>query len=53
MSHSSNSTARLGEKQEEDFPGRNLLSNEILYLGWGEREEIEDPGVGLGYGRVQ
>lgn len=31
--HSSNSAAWLGEKQEKYFPGRNLLSNERLYLG--------------------
>lgn len=49
MAHSSNSTAWLREKQEKDFPGRNLLSNEMLYLACGEGEKIEEPGVGLGY----
>lgn len=55
MAHSSNSAARLWEKQEKDFPGRNLLRSERFYLGCREGEEIEEPGVGLVdvLGRVQ
>lgn len=56
MVHSSNSTAWLGEEQEKDFPGRNLLSNERLYLrcgGRGRNWRAWCGGVVYVLGRVQ